>query len=214
MPLSRSSVPSCRMEWFFSRCLVITLTRSYFIACSLNRWWSLCSTQLLINTSPGEANPLAGLANNVCSTDQVCCAVANGVGQVVLISTDKAVRPTNVMGLPSVWLNWWYRPTLLRSPALVFDGALWKCSAPLARWCPCFADRLLPVGSHLTHPEIIRFFGHPRGGIVGAPVFCARSGGDVFLLDMGEPVRIKNLAEQMVRLRGCHCLSGPSRWGH
>ena len=46
-----------------------------------------------------EANPLSGLANNVVSTHQVCCAaVANGVGQVVLISTDKAVRPTNVMG--------------------------------------------------------------------------------------------------------------------
>ena len=46
-----------------------------------------------------EANPLAGLANNVSSTHQVCrAAVASGVGQVVLISTDKAVRPTNVMG--------------------------------------------------------------------------------------------------------------------
>ena len=46
-----------------------------------------------------EANPLAGLANNVVSTHQLCsAAVANGVDQVVLISTDKAVRPTNVMG--------------------------------------------------------------------------------------------------------------------
>ena len=54
----------------------------------------------------------------------------------------------------------------------------------------------------LTHPEIIRYFMTIPGLPIGAPVFSACRRGDVFLLDMGEPVWIKDLAEQMVRLSG------------
>ena len=60
-----------------------------------------------------EANPLVGLANNVGSTVQVCrAAAATRVSRVILISTDKAVRPTNVMVRPSVWPSWSYRHML------------------------------------------------------------------------------------------------------
>ena len=150
-----------------------------------------------------EANPLVGLANNVGSTDQVCrAAVASGVRQVVLISTDKAVRPTNVMGRP--------RPAELVVQAHAAEASTCfsmvrfaMCSVPQARWCPCFAARSLlaadnphPPGDHpLLHD-------HPRGGHVGAAVFRARPRWRRNLLDMGEPVRIKALAEQMVRWSG------------
>ena len=151
-----------------------------------------------------EANPLAGLVNNVVSTDKVCrAAVANGVGQVVLISTDKAVRPTNVWGRPSVWLNWWCRPMPLRPPERVYRWcALAMCSVHKGRLY--LFRRQIAAGGRSPHPpgDHPLFHDYPRGGHVGAAVSLLAQGGDVFLLDMGEPVRIKALAEQMVRLSG------------
>ena len=95
-----------------------------------------------------EVNPLAVLANNVVSTDQVCCAaVANGVGQVVLISTDKIVRPNNVMGASKRLAEWWCRLTLLSPPAPFFSmvrfGNVLGSSGPVL---PYFAARSLLGG--------------------------------------------------------------------
>ena len=94
-----------------------------------------------------EANPLAGLANNVGSTDQVCrAAVANGVGQVVLISTDKAVRPTNVMGASARLAELVVCVMLMRPPATVSPWCvLAMCLVRQVRWCHCSAARSLPV---------------------------------------------------------------------
>ena len=95
-----------------------------------------------------EANPLAGLANNVGSTDQVCrAAVASGVRQVVLISTDKAVRPTNVMGASKrlaelVVQAHAAEATSTRFSMVRFGNVL----GSQARWCPCFAARSLLAG--------------------------------------------------------------------
>lgn len=153
-----------------------------------------------------EANPLAGLANNVGSTDQVCrAAVASGVGQVVLISTDKAVRPTNVMGASKrlaelVVQAHAAEATSTRLSMVRFGNVLGSSGSVV----PLFRRQIAAGGPiTLTHPEIIRYFmtiSEAATLVLQSSVFA--QGGDVFLLDMGEPVRIKALAEQMVRLSG------------
>jgi FlaA1/EpsC-like NDP-sugar epimerase len=154
-----------------------------------------------------EANPLAGLANNVLSTRVVCrAACAAGVNEVVLISTDKAVRPTNVMGASK------------RVAELVLQAHAQAGNAPtrfaMVRFgnvlgssgsvVPLFRKQIAEGGPiTLTHPEIIRFFMTiPEAAQLVLQAAVLAEGGDVFLLDMGDPVRIKDLAEQMVRLSG------------
>ncbi len=154
-----------------------------------------------------EANPLAGLANNVLSTRVVCRAsCAAGVNEVVLISTDKAVRPTNVMGaskrvaelVVQAHAQAWNGPTRF---AMVRFGNVLGSSGSVV---PLFRKQIAegrPIT--LTHPEIIRFFMTiPEAAQLVLQAAVLAEGGDVFLLDMGEPVRIKDLAEQMVRLSG------------
>ena len=153
-----------------------------------------------------EANPLAGLANNVGSTDQVCrAAVASGVGQVVLISTDKAVRPTNVMGaskrLAELVVQAHATETTSTCLSMVRFGNVLGSSGSVV---PLFRSQIASGGPiTLTHPEIIRYFMTiPEAATLVLQSSVLAHGGDVFLLDMGEPVRIEALAEQMVRLSG------------
>ncbi len=153
-----------------------------------------------------EANPLSGLANNVISTDQVCrAAVTSGVGQVVLISTDKAVRPTNVMGASKrlaelVVQAHAVQATSTRLSMVRFGNVLGSSGSVV----PLFRRQIASGGPiTLTHPEIIRYFMTiPEAATLVLQSSVLSQGGDVFLLDMGEPVRIKALAEQMVRLSG------------
>ena len=153
-----------------------------------------------------EANPLAGLTNNVFSTDQVCrAAVANGVRQVVLISTDKAVRPTNVMGaskrLAELVVQAHAVETTSTCLSMVRFGNVLGSSGSVV---PLFRRQIAAGGPiTLTHPEIIRYFMTiPEAATLVLQSSVLAQGGDVFLLDMGEPVWIKALAEQMVRLSG------------
>jgi FlaA1/EpsC-like NDP-sugar epimerase len=154
-----------------------------------------------------EANPLAGLANNVLSTRRVCrAACASGVNEVVLISTDKAVRPTNVMGASKrvaelvlqAHAQAGNRETRF---AMVRFGNVLGSSGSVV---PLFRRQIAEGGPiTLTHPEIIRFFMTiPEAAQLVLQAAVLAEGGDVFLLDMGDPVRIKDLAEQMVRLSG------------
>ena len=153
-----------------------------------------------------EANPLAGLANNVFSTNEVCrAAIASRVRQVLLISTDKAVRPTNVMGatkrLAELVVQAHAAEANSTRLSMVRFGNVLGSSGSVV---PLFRRQLAAGGPlTLTHPEIIRYFmtiSEAASLVLQASVLA--QGGDVFLLDMGEPVRIKSLAEQMVRLSG------------
>ena len=153
-----------------------------------------------------EANPLAGLANNVCSTHQVCCAAeATGVRQVVLISTDKAVRPTNVMGaskrLAELVVQAHAAVAINTRFSMVRFGNVLGSSGSVV---PLFRRQIAAGGPiTLTHPEIIRYFMTiPEAATLVLQSAVLAKGGDVFLLDMGEPVRIKYLAEEMIRLSG------------
>jgi FlaA1/EpsC-like NDP-sugar epimerase len=154
-----------------------------------------------------EANPLAGLANNVLSTRVVCRAACSAsVNEVLLISTDKAVRPTNVMGaskrvaelVVQAQAQAGNAPTRF---AMVRFGNVLGSSGSVV---PLFRKQIADGGPiTLTHPEIIRFFMTiPEAAQLVLQAAVLAEGGDVFLLDMGEPVRIKDLAEQMVRLSG------------
>ena len=153
-----------------------------------------------------EANPLAGLANNVGSTIQVCrTALATGVNQVVLISTDKAVRPTNVMGASKRLAELVVQAhaaevTSTRFSMVRFGNVLGSSGSVV----PLFRRQIASGGPiTLTHPEIIRYFMTiPEAATLVLQSSVLAHGGDVFLLDMGEPVRIKVLAEQMVQLSG------------
>jgi FlaA1/EpsC-like NDP-sugar epimerase len=154
-----------------------------------------------------EANPLAGLANNALFTRVECQAAQRcALSKVVLISTDRAVRPTNVMGASKRVAkliehasaqegNW---PTRF---AIVRFGNLLGSSGSVV---PLFRRQIAEGGPiTLTHPEIVRFFMTiPEAAQLVLQAVVQAQGGDMFLLDMGEPVLIKHLAEQMVRLSG------------
>ena len=152
-----------------------------------------------------EANPLAGLSNNVGSTAEVCrAAIATGVRQVVLISTDKAVRPTNVMGASKRLAELVVQAHAVESSstcfAMVRFGNVLGSSGSVV---PLFRRQISEGGPiTLTHPEIIRYLTIPEAASLVLQASVLAKGGDVFLLDMGEPVRIKALAEQMIRLSG------------
>jgi FlaA1/EpsC-like NDP-sugar epimerase len=162
-----------------------------------------------------EANPLAGLANNVCSTRAVCCAAStSGVSEVVLVSTDKAVRPTNVMGASKRLAELVVQASALEELQMAKGSAHFRTRFAMVRFgnvldssgsvVPLFRRQIAAGGPiTLTHPEIIRYFMTiPEAAQLVLQAATLAKGGDVFLLDMGEPVRIKDLAEQMIRLSG------------
>jgi len=153
-----------------------------------------------------QANPLAGLANNVFATRAVCRAAARaGVAQVVLISTDKAVRPTNVMGASKRVAELVLQASAQQFTTTCFSmvrfGNVLGSSGSVV---PLFRRQIAAGGPiTLTHPQIIRYFMTiPEAAQLVLQAAVLAQGGDLFLLDMGEPVRIKDLAEQMVRLSG------------
>ena len=162
-----------------------------------------------------ESNPLAGLANNVGSTRVVCqAAVAAGVSEVVLISTDKAVRPTNVMGASKRLAELVVQASALELSQRAKGAGQLRTRLAMVRFgnvlgssgsvVPLFRRQIAAGGPiTLTHPEIIRYFMTiPEAAQLVLQAATLAQGGDVFLLDMGEPVRIKDLAEQMLRLSG------------
>lgn len=153
-----------------------------------------------------EQNLTAGIKNNVLGTVRTAqAAIANGVSNFVLISTDKAVRPTNVMGASK-------RLAEMALQALAADGVATNLS--MVRFgnvlgssgsvVPRFLHQIRSGGPvTLTHPEVTRYFMSIREAaqlVIQAGAMA--SGGEVFLLDMGQPVRIVDLARRMIELSG------------
>jgi FlaA1/EpsC-like NDP-sugar epimerase len=159
-----------------------------------------------------QANPLAGLANNVLGTLVLARAAArSGVASFTLISTDKAVRPTNVMGASKRAAELVIQALAQERPptrlAMVRFGNVLGSSGSVV---PLFREQIAKGGPiTLTHPEIIRFFMTiPEAAQLVLQAAVLARGGDLFLLDMGEPVRILDLAKQMVRLSGLSLRDG------
>jgi len=153
-----------------------------------------------------EANIVEGVRNNVLGTRAVAeAARAVGVEHVILVSTDKAVRPTNVMGASKRMAELVLHLQSLDPGRTVFSmvrfGNVLGSSGSVV---PLFRRQIALGGPvTVTHPEVTRFFMTIREAaqLVIQSVTLAR-GGEVFILDMGEPVRIADLARRMVHLSG------------
>lgn len=157
-----------------------------------------------------EANALEGIHNNVFGTRTVVnIAFEAGVKSFVLISTDKAVRPTNVMGATKRWAELIVREKAFaaakansgqRFCAVRFGNVLGSNGSVV----PLFKDQIAQGGPlTLTDPAMTRYFMSIQEAaelIVQAGALSA--GGDIFLLDMGPPMLIADLAENMIRLAG------------
>lgn len=153
-----------------------------------------------------EHNPAEGIKNNVLGTLRAAqAAVESGVSDFVLISTDKAVRPTNIMGASK-------RLAEMVLQALAATGSMTKFS--MVRFgnvlgssgsvVPKFRQQIRNGGPiTLTHPEITRFFMTiPEASQLVIQAGAMAKGGDVFVLDMGQPVKIMDLARRMIELSG------------
>lgn len=158
-----------------------------------------------------EANPIPGLANNVLGTRTLADAANEaGVKRFILISTDKAVRPTNVMGASKRLAELVIQDLAKRSNGTVFSmvrfGNVLGSSGSVI---PLFKEQIARGGPiTLTHEDVTRFFmtiAEAARLVLLAGAFAdgqGARGGDVFVLDMGEPVRIRDLAEQMITAAG------------
>jgi len=153
-----------------------------------------------------ELNPFAGLQNNVFGTlSTLNASQAVGVRDFVLISTDKAVRPTNIMGASKRLAEHVAKAYAIRqqgmSVAMVRFGNVLSSSGSVI---PRFTEQIQAGGPvTVTHPEITRFFMTiPEAVQLVLQASGLAQGGEVFLLEMGEPVRIVDLAKRMIRLSG------------
>lgn len=153
-----------------------------------------------------EANPIAGIANNVLGTLHTALAAkAEGVTSFVLISTDKAVRPTNIMGASK-------RVCELVLQAIADEGG--QTCFSMVRFgnvlgssgsvVPLFKQQIAQGGPiTLTHREVTRYFMTiPEAATLVIQAAAMARGGEVFVLDMGKSVRIIDLARSMVHLTG------------
>ena len=153
-----------------------------------------------------EANPFEGIYNTSIGTQRsVDAAVAQGVETFVLISTDKAVRPTNVMGASKRMAELYCQGLAATKPqtqiSIVRFGNVLGSSGSVV---PLFKKQIEKGGPvTVTHPEVTRYFMTiPEAAQLVIQAGAMGTGGDVFLLDMGEPVKIVDLAKQMIRLSG------------
>jgi FlaA1/EpsC-like NDP-sugar epimerase len=154
-----------------------------------------------------EANVRQGVHNNVFGTLGVArAAVEAGVETCVLVSTDKAVRPTNVMGASKRVAELVFQAAAIRSAgrtrfSMVRFGNVLGSSGSVV---PLFRRQIQAGGPvTITHPDIVRYFMLiPEAAQLVIQAGAMAQGGEVFVLDMGEPVRIADLARSMIRLSG------------
>ena len=153
-----------------------------------------------------EANPMAGLINNVEGTKMVLAAAQRTTcASFTLISTDKAVRSTNVMGatkrLAEMVCQLAAESETNTTISMVRFGNVLGSSGSVI---PTFQNQIKRGGPvTLTHPDITRYFMTiPEAAQLVIQAAGMAEGGDVFLLDMGTPIKIYDLAERLIRLSG------------
>ncbi|WED26888.1 polysaccharide biosynthesis protein [Vibrio sp. DW001] len=168
-----------------------------------------------------EHNVVEGVRNNVFGTYYTAkAAIESGVESFVLISTDKAVRPTNVMGttkriaelgLQALSQIENKKDKGTRFCMVRFGNVLGSSGSVI----PLFKRQIAQGGPiTVTHPDIIRYFMTiPEAAQLVIQAGAMGKGGDVFVLDMGEPVKIVDLAENLVNLSGLEVKSDSNPYG-
>lgn len=152
-----------------------------------------------------EGNPSEAIKNNVFGTLNTCRrAVDFGAKKFILVSTDKAVNPTNIMGaskrLAEIIVQSMNRMGDTKFAAVRFGNVLGSNGSVI----PLFKKQILQGGPvTVTHPDVIRYFMTiPEAAQLVIQAGALARGGEVFVLDMGDPVRIDDLARDMIRLSG------------
>lgn len=153
-----------------------------------------------------EANPVSGIKNNVFGTFNMAVeAEASGVGNFILISTDKAVRPTNIMGASKRVCEMVLQALAARGTKTCFTmvrfGNVLGSSGSVV---PRFQQQIAAGGPvTLTHRNVTRYFMTiPEAAQLVIQAGAMAKGGEVFVLDMGQSVKIIDLARSMIRLSG------------
>ena len=153
-----------------------------------------------------EANPLEAVRNNVLATKVVTeVAEAAGTRVFVLVSTDKAVDPRNVLGQSKALCEWLVSAAARQSSGTRFLSVRFgNVLASSGSVIPLFRRQITRGGPvTVTHPEMTRYFMTiPEAAQLIIQAGAIATGGEVYVLDMGEPVKIVDLARNMIRLSG------------
>jgi FlaA1/EpsC-like NDP-sugar epimerase len=152
-----------------------------------------------------EAHPIEAIKNNIIGTKNIAeMSIKYGVEKFVMISTDKAVNPANVMGatkrIAEVICQGMNQQERTRFVVVRFGNVLNSAGSVI----PIFKEQILKGGPvTVTHPEVTRYFmSIPEAAQLVMQAGAIGKGGEIFVLDMGEPIKIADLAKDMVRLMG------------
>ena len=162
-----------------------------------------------------EINPTIGILNNVLSTKNLCnLSFENKIEKFVLISSDKAVRPTSIMGASKrvcELIVQSFAEKSNKNSNLNVEGLTKFCFVRFGNVLrssgsvvPIFEEQIKKGGPLLvTHPEINRYFmSIEEAASLVIQAAALSKGGEIFLLDMGDPIKIVDLAKQMINLSG------------
>ena len=163
-----------------------------------------------------EENPFEAVHNNIFGTKIAAeTAMENGVQTFVLVSTDKAVRPTNIMGATKRFSELILQSLAERSSTKMIMVRFGNVIGSSGSAVPLFQEQIRDGGPvTVTHPEVTRYFmSIPEAAELVIQAGAMGDGGDVFVLDMGEPVKIVELAKRLINLSGKELLDAENPEG-